>query len=788
MLDVAAATALISTSPPEVPVEALRCVQAALSAHPWLLGLPELAFFRSFITESAQQLETGEVERMMRGVRSQIAPGGTPRTNIDGPADDAEVEAALRVRASAIIPRHIASPDPGAPATAPEPSAKEPSAKEPSVHRRQSDFEPPRAMRSYTQYVRLTSGPVILLQGARLSHDLVRADREGAAVYVLMWMVDSLDRCVGGVASWPLKELKEARDEESRSSCPLWNSARQLTSGASTPLMSLRVELWHATKEVLLAAAHVSTASLVTNEALTVPLRLPDDEDEVVTVPTPRASQSTISIMPLTQPLPHKQVFFIRHGESRWNEAQAKKNLAEMAMHVDHPLNETGYAQAHRLQQAVRAALANVESSSPSEAAAVRSLMAAQALWCSPLTRAVQTAIVALQPLLEHTGLPLNLKPNAREKKNFGGRDTIGQSVGAECGTRATSLLKALGTAEEVEAVRAVAHFDVSEVEQQWWVTAAESKEQVQKRMEELLHQIQYSPYEKIVLVGHSHFFRALFQRFLHSDVQRREPELARKLCEDVMPNCGVACCQFDFDRGPRMITAVTPLLAAKTSLETYELVIQRQLEQLAGPVVHLFSARNVPQREGLGRPYARTRLDTLPCAASLAQPSLAQPPSQARRGHRARLIERMHAGTRACGLPTRPASTRAGTRAGRRPRSTSRPTARALPAGSARGARTRIGSRRRRGAGRACRACACGTRRAGSGAPTGSLIRCCTSSCATSSRTSCSRPPRCGCTPRTDAAHRRRAQTPRADAAHRRRAQTPRPSDLPFPQPRVHR
>ena len=51
------------------------------------------------------------------------------------------------------------------------------------------------------------------------------------------------------------------------------------------------------------------------------------------------------------------------------------------------------------------------------------------------------------------------------------------------------------------------------------WVTAAETKEQVAKRMEELVHQIHYSPHERIVLVGHSHFFRALFQRFLHSEV-----------------------------------------------------------------------------------------------------------------------------------------------------------------------------------------------------------------------------------------------------------------------------
>ena len=45
-LEPAAAKAPEPAAPTEVNVEALRSVQAALSAHPWLLGLPELAFFR----------------------------------------------------------------------------------------------------------------------------------------------------------------------------------------------------------------------------------------------------------------------------------------------------------------------------------------------------------------------------------------------------------------------------------------------------------------------------------------------------------------------------------------------------------------------------------------------------------------------------------------------------------------------------------------------------------------------------------------------------------------------
>ena len=58
---------------------------------------------------------------------------------------------------------------------------------------------------------------------------------------------------------------------------------------------------------------------------------------------------------------PNKRVFFVRHGESRWNEAQRKKDVLEMVSHVDHPLNQTGYMQATCLRAAVAAAMAPLE-------------------------------------------------------------------------------------------------------------------------------------------------------------------------------------------------------------------------------------------------------------------------------------------------------------------------------------------------------------------------------------------------------------------------------------------
>ena len=107
-----------------------------------------------------------------------------------------------------------------------------------------------------------------------------------------------------------------------------------------------------------------------------------------------------------------------------------------MVREHDHPLNETGYKQALQLQLAIRRALADPPKDGQ-EPTTAQSLGLAGAFWASPLTRAVQTAITALEPILSQPGNMLELKLNAREKKNFGGLDSIGRVCGNECYKRA---------------------------------------------------------------------------------------------------------------------------------------------------------------------------------------------------------------------------------------------------------------------------------------------------------------------------------------------------------------
>ena len=51
--------------------------------------------------------------------------------------------------------------------------------------------------------------------------------------------------------------------------------------------------------------------------------------------------------------------------------------------------------------------------------------------------------------------LGVTLKVNAREKKNLGGLDTVGEKCGAECAARAYAKLEDVGAAEELRALQA---------------------------------------------------------------------------------------------------------------------------------------------------------------------------------------------------------------------------------------------------------------------------------------------------------------------------------------------
>ena len=253
-----------------------------------------------------------------------------------------------------------------------------------------------------------------------------------------------------------------------------------------------------------------------------------------------------------------KTVIFIRHAESRWNRAKRNKNVVQMFARRDHPLTPTGYAQALALAAAVGAAsgagapLSTEQASAVSNLPALAAIGGAQVVWASPLTRAVQTALVGLAPLLSRDGGPqLLLKPIIRERKNLFGKDTLGVARGVGCGERALGELRKLGMSDsDADAVQGVlARSDASEASARWWTRTRDRNADVERRADALLAAIEATPHETIVVVGHSLLLRVVFRRCQMSSLPDGDGAPA-SLRVEKLPNCGAACCTIAFDGG----------------------------------------------------------------------------------------------------------------------------------------------------------------------------------------------------------------------------------------------
>jgi len=102
-------------------------------------------------------------------------------------------------------------------------------------------------------------------------------------------------------------------------------------------------------------------------------------------------------------------------------------------------------------------------------------------------------------------------------------------------------------------------HF-VNQVRDRWWIGQKESDDALVGRIEDLMAQIRYSPHTSIAFVGHSHFFRFLFQRYLAAtaDVLNSDgsPADAKDFLSQKLSNGGAVRCQLNFDGEAASITS----------------------------------------------------------------------------------------------------------------------------------------------------------------------------------------------------------------------------------------
>jgi broad specificity phosphatase PhoE len=205
---------------------------------------------------------------------------------------------------------------------------------------------------------------------------------------------------------------------------------------------------------------------------------------------------------------------------------------------------DSGIEQAEQLQQKVLLQQFFVNSSQATDPL-VQDFINADAVITSPLTRAIQTALITTLPMIHRLG-EIQVNPNAREKKNLGGQDSQGQARGTGIQHRVMHELRDVGFKPAIFEDASVA-IDTSQVDYGWWDSIKESRLEVRNRLAEFMNQIRWSPHYRIVLVGHSHFFRELFRLYLHPSFSKRSPDIADDLTTHVIQNCGVACLKLDF-------------------------------------------------------------------------------------------------------------------------------------------------------------------------------------------------------------------------------------------------
>ena len=307
-----------------------------------------------------------------------------------------------------------------------------------------------------------------------------------------------------------------------------------------------------------------------------------------------------------------KRVFFVRHGESRWNEAQREMHLSAMAK-FDHPLNTRGAGQATRAgAEAARhqRSASTLSDADPFDAFATANatdgprptgfvhghgrggdapqLSTKQLAWwrsfgdvtrcfSSPLTRAAQTAALFLfaSGKTAKTGREdpaarknvdepfVVLSRSLREvKSTMGSLDTIGIERGADGILRraAEKLRDAChgGVPDAAYADAAVAAMraetDAGDAFGRWWTSRddVDSREQMDERVDDFFETLRLEASDAVIVVGHSLWFQHAVRRLCLRAGSRafveREKDAARALTSEKIGNCACVGLALAFD------------------------------------------------------------------------------------------------------------------------------------------------------------------------------------------------------------------------------------------------
>jgi len=166
-------------------------------------------------------------------------------------------------------------------------------------------------------------------------------------------------------------------------------------------------------------------------------------------------------------------------------------------------------------------------------------------IYVSPLTRAIETALVTVGSLLvSDLGVPLQalyVDPGIRERRNFMGIDSSGTNYdGDEIKVKVKTGLEKYGETLDANVV-----FDWTLLGVKWWQNAKEEEEALNIRIFDFLMKVRYSEHKRILFVGHSHYFKEILTKYLKDSSRYHTSGTTHNI-----ENCGLALADLDFSKG----------------------------------------------------------------------------------------------------------------------------------------------------------------------------------------------------------------------------------------------
>lgn len=187
--------------------------------------------------------------------------------------------------------------------------------------------------------------------------------------------------------------------------------------------------------------------------------------------------------------------------------------MRRMLSSVDHSLSSCGWAECNKLATQIKewSESESVVSDEDTVQKYQRHLVTGKVkILCSPMKRAVQTAMLALGSHPACVADGITLTEPLREIKSRVGFDCVSDHFGAAIEESAIADLQTLEDTDEKVLAKSFPSVDSSAIGSPWWTskTHKDQEGEVARRLSRLSAAVQHCPETTVVLVGHSNLFR----------------------------------------------------------------------------------------------------------------------------------------------------------------------------------------------------------------------------------------------------------------------------------------